>query len=113
MTVAVKPCPVKTRDGQHTAGYIVGRVFRKKLKLENKLESPPGWTLEEWLLDMLPRYGVSVIQIHVADAPAGQNLLVASLQSFALYGLDVDRGTGLHRALAEGYWKEISYYKLF
>jgi hypothetical protein len=39
MPVAVKPLPVKTQDGSgHVAGYIVGRIFRKKLKLENCLE---------------------------------------------------------------------------
>ena len=119
MTVLVKPLQVKTRDGRHTAAYIVGSVFRKQLHQENKLQSPPGWTLEnEFIIEgryvklaELKRYGITTIQIHVLEAPG--SLYVASLQSFRDNGLEVDRGTGLHVALADPFWKTINFYKLW
>jgi hypothetical protein len=121
MTVAVKPLQVKTQDGKHTAGIIYGgHIFRKQLTMSNMLQSPRGWSISTNLLidgrpvtfDELPRYGVDVIQIHVVDAPVMENLYYASYNSFKENGLDVDRKTGIHKALALPFWKTTRYYRI-
>ncbi len=120
MTTAIKPLIVKTEDGKHTYAWIVGAVLRKQVTMSNQLNSPPSWTLAKRFiisgkfvkLDELPRYGIRVIQMDVIDAPCDANLYVASLNSFNENGLDVNRGTGPHRALALDFWRVTRTYKL-
>ncbi len=118
MVIQVAPLTVKATDG-HTAGLIYsGHIFRKQLVMANMLQSPRGWTISKDLiiegrpvkLEDLPRYGVDIIQIHVKDVPASQNLYVASFKNFIENGLDVNRKTGWHKALALPFWKVMGYY---
>jgi len=107
MAVAVGPLIIKTKDGKGTVGYVRGHIFRKEVHKKNMLESPPGWTIEADTFAMLPRYGVTVIQVAVKDT---KRVFVTTYDTFERNCLDVDRGTGPHKALALGYWKDLPDY---
>ena len=106
MTIAVKPLILYAADGKHVAGFVRENVFRKELfGSKNMLHTPPGFTIETDVFNSLKRYGVTVIQIK--DKETGK-LYVASRATFEDNCLDVNRGTGPHKALALPFWKVFS-----
>jgi hypothetical protein len=102
MTTAIKPLILYASDGKHVAGFVRENIFRKELHTSNQLRTPPGWSIEADIFDMLKRYGVTVIQIKDKDT---RKLYVVSRATFEENCLDVNRGTGPHKALALPFWK--------
>ena len=104
----IKPYPLRARDQngkEYCPGWIwQGHIFRKTPRLKDMLKSPPAWTISTEVFEMLPRYGVDVIQMKVKETG---ELYVTSMRTFKENCVPggVDRKNGRNAALALSFWR--------
>jgi len=90
-----------SEQGKPVARQIGNTLFKRVRASVHQLRQPPSWAIDERILQEAIKNGVKMVKIFDVET---RKIYKTPVDSFAKFGIKLNRGFGLQIALPLNYW---------